>query len=126
MTSSVNLLSALPVSPGDIALDALFEDQGVSRLPIDEMFTLEWATYPRCFPAQLLAEIQQAGNALTSYVTFPHRNACGASNSSSRKVLPKRSGPALLTWNPGPVTWELQRGAFLVRSGFVFNWQESA
>ena len=45
-------VSALPVSPGDLELGALFKDHGVSWLAIDEMFTLEWATYRRCFPAQ--------------------------------------------------------------------------
>ena len=44
--------SALPVSLGDLELDALFEGHGVSWLAIDEMFALEWATYRRCFPAQ--------------------------------------------------------------------------
>ena len=47
-------------SSGDIELDALFEDHGVSWLAIDEMFALEWATYRRCFQAQpLLSALQR-------------------------------------------------------------------
>ena len=58
-----HVVSRVPASPGDLELDALFEDQGVCWLPIDEMFALEWATYWRCFPTQPLlsiAEEQQA------------------------------------------------------------------
>ena len=43
----------LGVPPGDLQLDALFEDHGVFWLAIDEMFPLEWATKRRCFPAKL-------------------------------------------------------------------------
>ena len=39
-------------SPGDLELENLFEDHGVSWLIIDEMFALELETYRRSFPAQ--------------------------------------------------------------------------
>ena len=47
-------------SPGDLELDVIFEDHGVSWLTIDEMFALELVTYRRCFPAQpILSALQR-------------------------------------------------------------------
>ena len=46
------LASALLMFPGDLHLDALFEDHGMSWLVIEDVFALEWATYRRCFPPQ--------------------------------------------------------------------------
>ena len=40
-------------SPGDLELENVFEDHGVSCLIINEMFALEWATYRRCFPSEI-------------------------------------------------------------------------
>ena len=51
MTSYGHLLLLSRCLPGDLELDDLFKDHGVSWLAIDEKFALEWATY-RCFPAQ--------------------------------------------------------------------------
>ena len=42
-------VSALPVSTGDLELDALFEVKKCSMMAIDEMFAKELATFRRCF-----------------------------------------------------------------------------
>ena len=47
-------VSRVPASLGDLELDALIEDHGVSWLAMDEMFALELATFRRCFPAHPL------------------------------------------------------------------------
>ena len=63
------------MSPGDLELDALFEDHGgYPGWPSDEMFATGVATYPRCFPAQPPLSFWQRlrrRNALTSHVTLP-------------------------------------------------------
>ena len=40
------------VSPGDLELENVFEDHGLSWLIIDEMFALELETYRRCLPTK--------------------------------------------------------------------------
>ena len=44
--------SAFLTFPGDLELDALFEDHGVSCTVIEDMVTLERAVYQRCTPGQ--------------------------------------------------------------------------
>ena len=52
------VVSRVPASPGDLELDALFEDHWVSWLAIDEMFALD-------------AEVQQTE--MRSRLTYPCR-----------------------------------------------------
>ena len=62
-------LEPLPMFPGDLELDALFEDHGVSWLVTEDMVALEWVTYRRCFPAQIPLQPGRGStgkNALTS------------------------------------------------------------
>ena len=47
---------------GDLRLDALFEDHGVSWMVIEDMFALDRAIYQRCFPAQLPLSDRQRFN----------------------------------------------------------------
>ena len=57
----------IPMFHGDLELDALFED-GVPWLAINDLFTLEWATYQRCFPAQpLLSALQRKNRRKCAY-----------------------------------------------------------
>ena len=55
-------VSRSSASHGDLELENIFEDQGVSWLIIDEMFALELETKRRCFPAQLVLSALQRYN----------------------------------------------------------------
>ena len=48
--------------PGDLELDALFEDHAVSCAIIEDMLALERAFYWRCTPGQLLLSDRQSAN----------------------------------------------------------------
>ena len=48
--------------PGDLKLDALFEDNGVSCAVIKDMLTLERLVYQRCTPGQLPVSDRQRKN----------------------------------------------------------------
>ena len=85
------IVSRVPVSPGDLELDALFEDHGILA-GVDVMFALEWATYRRRFPAQIfLSALQMYSRErcahllrdLAATVVLPRHNA----------LFPVASGP---------------------------------
>ena len=86
MTSSANLSLGSSASPGDLELENIFEDRGVSWLIIDELFALELETYRRCFPAQPVSlhyRDATGASALTSCETSPLQPTCRLTGHSS-------------------------------------------
>ena len=76
--------------------------------------------FEQCLSLWCQQQFQQSQRPLLSLVP-PSLLAHGA------QVIVKRTfGTSPSPWTPDPVTWELQRGSSLVRSGCVSNWQESA
>ena len=80
----MSYLPALLMFRGDLELDPLFEDHGVSWLVIQDMFALKWATYRRCFlagpplSARQRFNRQECAHLLQNLVAagaLPHRSA---------------------------------------------------